>query len=97
MPSRPPAPIVLAVDVGALGPTEETIDGLLRLQLSARRLGALLELHNASPSLVDLLRFTGLSEVLPVAPASGLEVQRQVEQREETRVDEELDFRDPAP
>jgi hypothetical protein len=86
---------VLGVDAGGLAPTEQTLDGLLRLQLRARRLGASLELRNASPGLVDLLRFTGLTEVLPVEWESGLDPHREVEERKEARVDEELDARDP--
>jgi hypothetical protein len=97
VPSRPQAPIVLGVDAHGLAPTEQTLDGLLRLQLRARRLGASVELRNASPGLVDLLRFTGLTEVLPVAPESGLDPERKVEEGKETRVDEEVDARDPAP
>lgn len=84
----------------------DALEALARLQLAARRLGATIHLRNASPALADLIELTGLAGVLvvdPTAPTdpgdcddfsvdlfSGVEVDRQVEQREEIRVDEEV-------
>ncbi len=55
------------------------IDLLARLQLTARRLGARMDVCHASERMVSLLAFTGLAE------ACGLSVERerQPEQREE--------------
>ena len=68
----------VACDVGALAePDVVTIDGLARLQLTARRLGYRVELQRACGELEDLLVLTGLSDVLPCAgpgeDASGVE------------------------
>ena len=68
----------VACDVGALAePDVVTIDGLARLQLTARRLGYRVELQRACGELEDLLVLTGLSDVLPCAGpgevASGVE------------------------
>jgi ABC-type transporter Mla MlaB component len=58
----------VACDVGALAePDVVTIDGLARLQLTARRLGYRVELQRACGELEDLLVLTGLSDVLPCA------------------------------
>ena len=72
-------------DVDAL-----TLDTLARLQLIAQRLGTSIHLLNASPKLVDLLALAGLSEVLRATAASGVEIDRLVEQREQIGVDEEI-------
>ena len=68
----------VACDVGALAePDVVTIDGLARLQLTARRLGYRVELRRACGELEELLVLTGLSDVLPCAgpgdDASGVE------------------------
>jgi ABC-type transporter Mla MlaB component len=68
----------VACDVGALAePDVVTIDGLARLQLTARRLGYRVELRRACGELEALLVLTGLSDVLPCAgpgeDASGVE------------------------
>ena len=68
----------VACDVGALAePDVVTIDGLARLQLTARRLGYRVELQRACGELEDLLVLTGLGDVLPCAgrreDASGVE------------------------
>ena len=68
----------VACDVGALAePDVVTIDGLARLQLTARRLGYRVELQRACGELEELLVLTGLSDVLPCAgpgeDASGVE------------------------
>ena len=68
----------VACDVGAIAePDVVTIDGLARLQLTARRLGYRVELQGACGELEDLLVLTGLGDVLPGAGrregASGVE------------------------
>ena len=73
-----------------------TIDALARLALRARRLGRAITLRDASPELRELLAFAGLGDVLPCAPASGVEVVGQPEQREEPLgVEEERNAADP--
>jgi hypothetical protein len=64
---------------------------LVRLQLTAHRLGASIRLHNPCAELVDLLALLGLSDVLPVIVESGVEPDRLVEEREQVLVDEEVD------
>ncbi len=72
-------------------PTAETIDRLACLQLAARRSGCFLELAGARPSLLELLDFCGLAEVLRV------EAGRQAEKRKDPRgVEEEGELPDPA-
>ena len=88
-----PEPIV--VDLRALtAPDPVVLDALVRLQLAARRLGTSIRLENACSELVDLLALVGLSDVLPLVCGSGVEVDRQVEQREEVLVDEEVEAGD---
>lgn len=82
-------------DVGRIAePDAPTLDTLVRLHLTARRLGATIELHNACPVLVDLIALTGLTDVLVVigrdGHASGVEMQWQVEEREQRGIDEEV-------
>jgi hypothetical protein len=78
--------------VGGLAePDPAILDALVRLQLAAQRLGASIRLENACPVLVDLLVLAGLSDVLPVICASGVEMDRQAKEREEARVDEEVE------
>lgn len=58
----------VACDVRALAqPDAVTIDGLARLQLTARRLGYRVELQRACGELEELLVLTGLGDVLPCA------------------------------
>jgi len=79
------------VDVGALTELDlATVDALARLQLTARRLGAVIELRNASRDVIELLAFAGLADVLTV------EVDREIEERKEVRVDEVVDRADPT-
>ena len=62
----------VACDVGALAePDAVTIDGLARLQLTARRLGYRVELRRACGELEELLVLTGLGNVLPCAGPGG--------------------------
>ena len=60
---------VIAVDVSALPPDARTVEALARLQLLARRRGRRLRLQNASPELLELVRFMGLHGVMPAEPA----------------------------
>jgi hypothetical protein len=82
----------VCLDCGPLGaPTAATIDQIARLKLAARRCGCELELSNARPSLLELLDFCGLAELLAV------EVERQAEQRKEPGgVQEEGELADPS-
>ncbi len=94
-----PRRAIVAVDVSELtAPDLVLLDSLVRLQLAAQRLGMSILLQNAPAELVDLLALVGLSEVLPVCGGSGVpidrEIDRQVEQREQALVDEEIDARD---
>jgi len=52
-------------DVRGVEPDAVTVDALARLQLAARRRGCRVRLMNASPALLDLVAFMGLTEVLP--------------------------------
>jgi ABC-type transporter Mla MlaB component len=63
-----PVPTRVVLDVSALAPDAVTIDALARLQLTARRVGQRLELHDASDQLRELIAFAGLSDVLRVEP-----------------------------
>ncbi|MDQ1457211.1 MAG: hypothetical protein QOH28_2831 [Actinomycetota bacterium] len=86
----------LACDVGQITePDELALEVLARLQLTAQRLGVSIRLHNAGAALVDLLALAGLSDVLVVAE-SGVEPDREVEEREEVGVDEEVHRSDDA-
>ena len=72
-------------------PTAGTIDQIARLQLAALRCGCELELRNAGPSLLELIGFVGLGEVLRV------ESRREAEEREQPgRIEEEGELGDPA-
>jgi len=88
---REPAPaVVIDLDVSRIGePDEVVLETLARLQLTARRLGATVRLRNASPALADLIECAGLADVL-VRAESGVEVDRQIEEREQVGVDEEV-------
>jgi hypothetical protein len=86
---------LVLVDVSELTePGPVILDSLIRLQLAAQRLGMSIVLQNPCAELIDLLALFGLSEVLPVSCGSGVEIERQVEQREQVLVDEEIDPRD---
>ena len=54
-----------------------TVNLLARMHLRAKRRGATLRVQNASDGLLELIDFTGLSDVLCVEP------QRQPEERED--------------
>jgi anti-anti-sigma regulatory factor len=87
----------IVVDASALTDADAAIfESLVRMQLDAARIGASIRLANPPQQLIDLLALFGLSEVLPVDAASGVEVDRQIEEREQSRVDEEVDRGDTA-
>lgn len=74
--------VVVACDVSALtGVDAVTVDGLARLQLTARRLGCQIQLRHASCELRQLLALAGLAEVVPLE--RGLRVGWPIGQREE--------------
>ena len=85
-------------DVGALvDPDAVTVDALARLQLTARRLGRGVRLHRACGDLQALLDLMGLSDVLPLGAALGVEPSGQAEEREQVRgIQEEADPGDPT-
>jgi ABC-type transporter Mla MlaB component len=57
-------PEVALCDVAGVDPDCVTVDALARLQLAAHRHGCRVRLRNASPELIDLAAFMGLSDVL---------------------------------
>ena len=57
-------------DVRGVEPDAVTADALARLQLAARRHGCRVRLRNASPAMLDLVSFMGLSDVLPEEQAA---------------------------
>ncbi len=80
-------------------PDEHALEVLTRLQLTARRLGTSIRLLNADARLADLIAITGLGEILTVVDSgreSGVEADRQVEEREQFRIDEVVDSGDDA-
>ena len=88
--------IVVRCDVsGITEPDAVALDALARLQLTARRFGVTIRLHNANRTLGDLIEWAGLSDVLEVVE-SGVEAYGQVEQREEIGIDEEVHRDDGA-
>ena len=56
---------VALCDVSGVEPDAVTVDALARLQLAARRHGCQVRLCHASPELLELVRFMGLTDVLP--------------------------------
>jgi STAS domain-containing protein len=86
----------LVCDVKTLtAPDAVTVDGLARLQLTARRLGRRITLRHACDELRGMLAFAGLNEVL-VCVDLILVAEGQSEQREQVRgVEEEADPGDP--
>jgi hypothetical protein len=67
------------------------VDSLARLQLSARRLGCSIQVHDACPELAGLLDLAGLAEILSSGKVSG-----QAEGGEEGGVEEVVMPRDPV-
>jgi hypothetical protein len=74
-----------------VGPDAAAVDALARLQLTAQRLGGSIRLRNACGGLQDLLDLMGLREVFPLCVGLRLEARRQAEEREQARLDEEMD------
>ena len=58
------APCLALCDVRGVEPNVVTVEALARLQLAAHRRGCRIKLLNASPDLLDLLSFMGLSDVV---------------------------------
>ncbi|MEU8513308.1 hypothetical protein AB0C76_17205 [Kitasatospora sp. NPDC048722] len=95
----------LTCDLRALtAPDLAVVDALARLRLAAARYGVGVLLLNASGPLRELLAFSGLTDVLPVAggpsaggPLLGVQPGRETEQREEhVGVEEVGEPGDPA-
>jgi anti-anti-sigma regulatory factor len=60
---------LVVCDVGAVAYQDAVVmEALLRLQLTARRLGGRIRVCNASPQLLDLLTASGLREILIAEP-----------------------------
>jgi ABC-type transporter Mla MlaB component len=81
---------------GLVHPDVTAIDALARLQLTARRSGRAIRLRNAQVELRDLVALTGLRDELPVCAGLLAQPHRQAEQREQIRIDEEVDSADPS-
>ena len=83
-------------DVGGLSePDAGCVDALARLQLSIRRSGGQLQIHNVCARLHELLELAGLLEVLPIKAELGIQTSGQSEQgKERVGVEEEGDPRD---
>jgi ABC-type transporter Mla MlaB component len=62
------APTDAVCDVNSVPPDAVTVEALARLQLAAKRYGCVVLLRGASPALLELVAFMGLSDVLPDAP-----------------------------
>jgi anti-anti-sigma regulatory factor len=93
-PLAPTGPLVCDVSQITV-PDEHALEALARLQLIARRSGTSIRLDNADERLVDLIAIVGLAEVLRVVE-SGVESDRQVEEREQVGIDEVVDCGDDA-
>ena len=59
------APQIAVCDCASVPSDAVTVDALARLQLAARGHGCQVRLRGASPALRDLVRFMGLTDVLP--------------------------------
>jgi ABC-type transporter Mla MlaB component len=91
----PTGRIVITYDVSALTEMDEhALDALARLLLVARRAGASIELQNVRRPLLDLLTFVGLAEELHLEPNRQIP-NRQIKEREQVGIDEEVDGGDP--
>ena len=58
-------PDVALCDCASVPSDAVTVDALARLQLAARSYGCQVRLRGAAPALRDLVRFMGLTDVLP--------------------------------
>ena len=80
----------IVCELDGLRPTFDTVDALARLRLDAARLALRVRLVGLSAELRELLSLAGLLERFELG--SGLEPQREAEEREEAlRVEEERD------
>jgi anti-anti-sigma regulatory factor len=81
--------IILAYDASGITCLDEAaLDTLARLLLAARRLDVAIELRGARRELVDLLTVVGLAGELTLEPDG------KAEEREQPRLDEEVDTGD---
>lgn len=90
-------PDLVVCDVSALiDPDLVAVDALARLQLNARRSRCQVQVLHACDRLQELLKLTGLTEVVPLTEAClVLEPGRQAEQGEQPRsIEEEADAGD---
>jgi ABC-type transporter Mla MlaB component len=79
----------VACDASAMtDPDVTTVEALARLQLTAQRNGCSLSLQQAPRQLLDLLRLTGLADVVTAGSRSAFEPGRQIEQGEQAGVHE---------
>lgn len=77
---------LVVCDVKALvHPDAAAVDLLARAQLDARRSGREIQLFQAGDELQELLALMGLGNVVPLYAQSSLQVEGQIEQREEAR------------
>ena len=60
---------VVLCGLAGIAPDAVAVEALARLQLAARRCGAEVRLHGASPALREVVDFMGLADTLPDAPA----------------------------
>jgi STAS domain len=88
--ANPPEPSAVVCDVSRIvEPDGPTLDALVRLALTARRMGTSIELRNVCAELADLIAIAGLTDVLVIS-GSVVEMDGQVEQHEERGIDEEV-------
>jgi ABC-type transporter Mla MlaB component len=80
---------------GLVNPDVTAVGALARFQLTARRSGRAIRLRNPQVELCDLLALTGLRDELPMCAGLLAQPYRQSEQREQVRIDEEVDPADP--
>lgn len=66
----------LVCEVGTLRADLAAVDALARLALAARRLETGILLREATPVLRELLEVTGLADVVPCDPESGVDAGR---------------------
>jgi ABC-type transporter Mla MlaB component len=62
---RSERPTIALCDVTGVEPDAVCVDALARLQLAARRHGCVVRLRHATPELLELVAFMGLTDVLP--------------------------------
>ena len=85
---------------GLTDPDAVVVDALARLQLTAQRFGSTIRVRGACPHLQELIALAGLRDVLTLAGESALESALesvgQPEEREQLRVEEEVQGTEPA-